>query len=136
MEEEKIKELFREYDPKLSSSMAFIERLERNLNAVEMIHRKNNAVMKRNKRAVVMAACAGFISGIIFTLFLPYLTDIINSGMGAIADLFGHNDFSGYPYTLSWIIVGAVSVFVAVNTYDIALSLLPSTDERREAPHP
>lgn len=132
MEEEKIKDMFRKYDPDLSSSMAFMERLERNLNAVEMIHRENNAVMRRNRLAVALAACAGFISGVIFTLLLPYITDMIESGLEAIEGLGTYSDFSVYPQVISWCIIGAISVFIAVNTYDISLSLLPLKGESLE----
>lgn len=132
MEEDRIKELFREYDPNVSSSMAFIERLEQNLDAVEMIHRENAAVMKRNKVAVCSAACAGFISGVIFTMLLPYITNIIRSGMESLTSPAGQPGLPDYPQVISWILIGAVSVFVAVNTYDIALSLQPLKGGRRE----
>lgn len=132
MEEDRIKELFREYDPELSSSKAFINRLERHLDAVEMIHRENAAVMKRNRVAVIAAACAGFISGMIFTLLLPYLVDIVGYFIETLTGLLGNNGFYGYHQAISWIFVGAVSVFVALNTYDITLSLLPLRDGKQE----
>ena len=132
MEEDKIKELFCEYDPELSPSKAFIYRLERHLDAVEMIHRQNAAVMKRNRVAVIAAACAGFISGIIFTLLLPYLVEIVVYSIETITGLSGNDGFYGYPQAISWIFIGAASVFVAVNTYDISLSLLPLRDGKQE----
>ena len=131
MEEERIKDIFREYDPELSSGIAFIERLERNLNAVEMIHRENTAAMKRNKLAVGISAFVGFISGILFTLFIPSLTDLINSGLETISRITGQYAFSDHPQAIAWILIGAFSVFIAVNTYDITLSLLPSRGVRR-----
>lgn len=132
MEEDKISRIFRGYDPKLSSSRAFMERLERNLDAVEMIHRENEAVMRRNRIAIAVAAFAGFVSGMLFTLLLPYLTAMIRSGMQSIPGIVGQHISSGYPQALSWIIIGACSVFIAVNTYDIALSLQPLKDGKRE----
>ena len=132
MEEERLKDLFSQYDPELSSSMAFLERLERKLEAVELIHQENAAVMKRNKLAVAIATFAGFISGILFTLILPYLADVIKSSMEAIAGHEWQQDFSGYPQVISWFIVGAISVFIAVNTYNISLSLLPLKGGNRE----
>ncbi|MDE7347878.1 MAG: hypothetical protein K2N48_14200 [Muribaculaceae bacterium] len=132
MEEDKIKELFSSYDPELSSSLAFIERLERNLNAVEIIHKENEAVMNRNKVAVAAAALAGFLSGMIFSLILPYLTIIFRTIFESIPGVNGQDLPGGYLQVASWIFVGAVSVFVAVNTYDITLSLQPSKGVRRE----
>ncbi len=122
MEEDRIKDIFREYDPELSSSIAFMERLERNLNAVELIHRENAAAMKRNKRAVTMAACAGFATGIIFTLILPYLTDLIHSVLVSFIGFAGEQDITGYSQVISWLIIGAFSVFIALDTYEITLN--------------
>lgn len=132
MEEDKIKDIFQRYDPDLSSSMAFMERLERNMDAIEFIHKENAAVMKRNRIAVYVATCLGFISGIIFTLLLPYLKDMIGSVMEAIPVAFFQSVISGYTTAISWIIIGAASVFIAVNTYDITLSLQPLRGGRRE----
>ncbi|MDE6741034.1 MAG: hypothetical protein K2J58_01740 [Muribaculaceae bacterium] len=136
MEEDKISRIFREYDPELSSSITFVERLERNLNAVEMIHRENAVVMKRNKTAVGIAACTGFISGVIFTLLLPYITNMIRSLVESIIGLTGQQAIPDYSQAFSWIIIGTISVFVAVNTYDIALSLQPLKDVKLGDRHP
>ena len=66
MEEERLKDIFNDYDPELSSSRNFIERLERNLNAVELIQKENAKATRRNKAAVLIASIAGFITGFIF----------------------------------------------------------------------
>lgn len=136
MEEDKISRIFREYEPEISSSMAFMERLERNLNAVEMVHRENEAVMRRNRIAIAAAAFAGFISGMIFTLLLPYITEVIRSGFEYLTRINGLYINNSYPQVLSWIIIGAISVFIAVNTYDITLSLLPLKGGKPGDRHP
>lgn len=123
MEDDNLIKIFQEYDPELSSSLAFMERLERNLDAVEMIHQENANVMKRNRIAVAVAACAGFIAGMLSSLLIPYLTDWIQSIIATIPGVIGQNLNSGSPYIVSWLVIGALSVFVAVNAYDIALSL-------------
>ena len=124
MEEERIKDLFKDYAPDLSSSMDFMQRLERNLDAVELIHRENAAVMKRNRLAVRIASCAGFLTGVIFTLLFPYIKSLIQSLSASI------QASCNLPYSLDglqvipWLAVGAVSVFVALNTYHLATVLL------------
>ncbi|MDE6554019.1 MAG: hypothetical protein K2K98_13835 [Muribaculaceae bacterium] len=132
MEEDKIKDIFSSYDPELTSSLEFMERLERNLDAVELIHRENAAVMKRNRIAVAVAACTGFFSGILFSLLLPYLMDMIQSLIATFPGMTAHNINPGYTQALSWILIGAASVFIAVNAYDITLALKPSSDARPE----
>ncbi|MDE5849676.1 MAG: hypothetical protein K2H38_06000 [Muribaculaceae bacterium] len=132
MEEDKIKDIFSNYDPELTSSLEFMERLERNLDAVELIHRENAAVMKRNRIAVTVAAIAGFLSGILFTLLLPYLMDMIQSLITTLPGMTAQNINPGYAQALSWILIGAASVFIAVNAYDITLALKSSSDARPE----
>lgn len=131
MEEDKLKDIFSAYEPKLSSSLVFMERLERNLNAVELIHKENAEVMKRNRIAVAIASVAGFIAGIIFTLQLPYIKGIVASIMETFP-AFGSLDSTGsYSLGIAYLIIGAVSVFVAINTYSISLSLQPSRYGKR-----
>lgn len=131
MEEDKLKDLFKSYDPELSSSRDFIERLERNLNAVELIHRDNAAVLKRNRIAVAIASIAGFITGVVFTLLLPFISGIVSSVIDSIPTISSIEPSGDYSIAIAYLVIGALSVFVAVNTYSISLSLLPSRDARR-----
>lgn len=123
MEEDKIKDLFSSYDPELSSSLAFMERLERNMEAVEFIHRENEAIMKRNRMAVAIASVAGFVTGVIFTLLFPYISALVETLTGSILATCRIPDpFYGIQI-ISWLLVGGVSVFVALNTYTLTASL-------------
>ena len=132
IEDEGIKEIFSSYDPELSSSMAFMERLERNLDAVELIHQENAAVLKRNRIAVAIASAAGFAAGVIFTLLLPYIYGIVRSIIDSFPAISNLDPTGSYSLAAAYIVIGAVSVFVAVNTYSLSLSLRPSLDGRRE----
>ena len=124
MEEERIKDFFHGYDPELSSGIAFMERLERNLDAVEMIHRENEAAMKRNRIAVAVAAAAGFITGVVFTLIFPYIKALIQSMMATVLTEFRLSDNlqCEYVMTVSWLLIGGISVLVALNTYNLTLA--------------
>ncbi|MBD5262119.1 MAG: hypothetical protein HDS38_08330 [Bacteroides sp.] len=134
MEEERIKDLFKDYAPDLSSSMDFMQRLERNLDAVELIHRENAAVMKRNRLAVAIASCAGFLTGVIFTLLFPYINSLIQSLSESI------QASCNIPYSLNgmqliaWLAVGAASVFVALNTYSLTNLLLSNKHTAPSSP--
>ncbi|MDE5814142.1 MAG: hypothetical protein K2H72_07645 [Muribaculaceae bacterium] len=132
MEEDKLKDLFKSYDPELSSSRDFIERLERNLNVVELIHRDNAAVLKRNRIAVAIASVAGFITGVVFSLLLPYIEVFVNFLLSSLLSAFRLPDVIYGNQVVSWLLVGAISVLVGLNTYTITLSIQPSRDARRE----
>ncbi|MDE6512161.1 MAG: hypothetical protein K2L00_08755 [Muribaculaceae bacterium] len=125
MEEERLKEIFSGYNPKLSSSMDFMERLELRLDAVEIVRKENESIIKRNRIAVVFASLAGFITGVISTLLFPYLHGLVNS----VADIILSTCSIPTPIyglqILTWLLIGGISVFVAVNTYSISTSLLP-----------
>ena len=64
-----LKSLFTNFEPELSSDFKFMNKLERNLNSVEIIKRHTAEVRSRNKKAVAIAAFAGFIVGFVFSLF-------------------------------------------------------------------
>lgn len=65
MEDDKLKFLFTNFEPELSSDFKFMNKLERNLNSVEIIKRHTAEVRSRNKKAVAIAAFAGFIVGFV-----------------------------------------------------------------------
>lgn len=128
MEDEKIKQLFSNFQPRLSSSAEFMERLQKNMEIVEAFRQYNITLRRRNRVAVVIAAVCGFVFGIItmqllnplvsllseFTLSLPYLhlTSIsINTNVFA------------------WILIAGVSILSALHAYNLAMTkLTPDMD--------
>lgn len=129
MEEERLKEIFSEYDPELSSSLAFMERLDRNLNAVELIHQENDAVMKRNRLAVVIASVAGFVTGVLFTMMFPYINGLLQSLLSNILSASLLPDTHYGIHVVSWFLIGGISVLVSLNTYHISTTLLSHNHE-------
>ena len=124
MEEDRIKELFSEYNPELTSGIDFIDRLQRNLDAVELIHQENGAVMKRNRAAVMVSSLAGFVTGIIFSLFLPYIDSLVQTFLSSILTSCCLPDSLYVIHVISWLAIGGVSVFIALNTYFLSTTLL------------
>lgn len=134
MEEDRLKDIFNEYEPDLSSRFAFMERLERNLNAVEIIHQANAKATKRNRIAVILASLAGFVVGLLFSFALPYIKnmiEVLRSTISTDSLLFKINVIFEFQSVLAWIIVGAVSVATSIGTYNMVLNYLPLRDARR-----
>ncbi|MBD5209928.1 MAG: hypothetical protein HDS77_01460 [Bacteroidales bacterium] len=124
MEDEKIKSLFSNYDPELSSDASFMSKLERNLDTVEIIRKHTSEVRSRYRKALAFAAVAGFIVGYLFSLTLPYLNKTIANWKLSLAnDSFCITIAENFSI-LSWIIIAGASVFAALNTYELSLSLL------------
>lgn len=121
MDDDKIKDLFKEFDPELSSSFQFMTKLKRNMEAVEIVRQYNASVKRRNKLAVAIAGLCGFAMGAVTTWLLPFITGWLASLNFTISL---HNadtmtfDF-GY---LGWVLVAGVSVVTALSAYEMILA--------------
>ena len=123
MEDDKLKELFSDFKPELSSDFLFMSKLQRNMESVELIRQRSVAVRKRNKIAVAAAAISGFMIGVIMTLLLPIIA-------GGISDLklnFPYIDVAPLyldSQIFTWIASALVSGITAYNVYEITNSRL------------
>lgn len=123
MEDDKIKAIFQSYQPELTSDTLFLSRLKRSMNAVELVKQHTEKSRRNNRIAVIVAALTGFVSGIIMTLFLPLINEVIAS-LGIYMEKFELIDMTFILQCLGWIMVGGVCVLSAINAYEITLSRL------------
>ena len=123
MEDDKLKEIFSNFEPGLSSDLSFMARLQHNLDAVEIIKRHNAAQRAQNRRAVAIAAIVGFVVGVLFSLSLPYLCAIMASITASLPSESVLKTIANHYSVLGCFIIGATSVLMAKNTYDISLAL-------------
>lgn len=123
MEDDKIKDLFSNFNPEISSSFQFMSELKKNMERVEILKQHNRVLRKRNKWAVIIAAASGFVMGIILSLLMPIVVDWLPTLNISIPRSLITNLAIDYNYP-AWIITAAVSVITAVNAYEIALALL------------
>ena len=128
MEDDKLKFLFTNFEPELSSDFKFMNKLERNLNSVEIIKRHTAEVRSRNKKAVAIAAFAGFIVGFVFSLFLPYLSNAVSDWQSTLPGGYIMNLFADSFTIIAWAVIAGTSVLAAINTYLVSLSLLKPTE--------
>lgn len=124
MEDDKLKSLFANFEPELSSDFRFMNKLQRNLNSVEMIKQHNAEVRARSKKAVAIAALVGFIVGFLFSLSLPYLSHAVSNWQLTLPSESMLNTFANNFTTIAWLVIGGTSVIAALNSYEISLSLL------------
>lgn len=124
MEDDKLKFLFANFEPELSSDFRFMNKLQRNLNSVEMIKQHNAEVRARSKKAVAIAALVGFIVGFLFSLSLPYLSHAVSNWQLTLPSESMLNTFANNFTTIAWLVIGGTSVIAALNSYEISLSLL------------
>ncbi|TGG39309.1 hypothetical protein [Duncaniella freteri] len=124
MEDDKLKSLFSNFEPELSSDFLFMNKLQRNLNSVELIKQHTAEVRSRSRKAVAIAAIVGFIVGFLFSLSLPYLTDAISNWQLTLPSESVMNVFANNFTIIAWLVIGGTSVFAALNSYEVSLSLL------------
>lgn len=122
MNDDKLKELFDNYSPKLSPGTQFMDRMKRNMDAVEFIQARNEAVRKRYRKAIAAAAIAGFIVGVVFTFAMPYLADTVLSVMEYLPQNAVTEAIAGNYMLVVWSLICGTSLLIVLNTYEISLS--------------
>ena len=122
MEEDKLKSLFAEFRPELPSDSQFMNRLERNMESVEIVKRRMAETRARNRRAVTVAAVVGFVFGFLFSLTLPYLSGVVASWQLTLPEESVTRVLADWFAVISWVVIGAVAVTAAINTYDMMTS--------------
>ncbi len=119
MEDDKLKDIFREFEPELSSSFQFMTRLQKNMEAVEIVRQYHAAQKRRNRWAVAIAGVAGFAVGVIMTLLFPFITEWIASFNFTIP--LPHSSTLNFDFRyLGWLLVAMVSVLTSVGVYGLA----------------
>lgn len=130
MEDDKLKDLFVNFKPELSSDFSFLTKLKNNLEQVELIKQHNEEIAARRKKAVAIAAYAGFVVGFLFSLALPYLGNAMeNIQVSLSTGTFLKMIMDNYLIA-AWLIIGAATVLISLNVYDISMSLMQRQSQR------
>lgn len=115
MEEDKIKEIFKQFNPKLTcGDKEFISKIQSNMDAVEEVKSRIVKTQKIYRSAAIMASLAGFISGMIFSMLLRIILPIIHRFSVAFLsensiEIFG------------WCIVALIAILFTTFSYRLAI---------------
>lgn len=117
--EEKLTSLFADFDPELSSDNRFMSRLQHNLETVELLKRQTEAMQRRNRLAVAVAAITGFLFGIVTALLYPTLSAMVGrlTGIGTESILL----LASYGEMVLWGVIGITGLITVYSAYDITL---------------
>ena len=110
MNDDKLKDIFAGFNPEISDSADFMARLNRNLELAEIARQRIEVARRRNKRAVIIAAIAGFCGGVMSTLCYPAIQRLISSFTVESAP------------TLSYILLSVVTLGLTYAAYDLAMT--------------
>lgn len=122
MEDDKLKSLFADFQPELSSDSMFMNRLERNMESVEIVKRRMEEMRARNRRAVAVAAIVGFVVGFLFSLTLPYLSGVVAGWQLTLPEESVTRVLADWFAVIAWGVIGCTAVIAAINTYDMMTS--------------
>lgn len=76
-QDDELKALFSNFNPHISFDKRFMTRLQRRLDTIDRLNHEMVTMRRRNRRAVVLAALAGFVAGVLTCMLLPSLTSLI-----------------------------------------------------------
>lgn len=120
MEDDKIKELLKAYNPDLGSDFKFMASLERKMEAVEHVKQEMRELRRRNRIAVAVAAAAGFGMGTLTTLLAPAITSLISVESFSL--------YRGGPSIglniIVYIAASILAIAAAFNAYEITIARL------------
>lgn len=131
MEDDKIKSLFSTFEPELSSDFRFMRNLEEKLDSVEIVKQHNAEARTRSKKAMTFAALAGFVVGLLFSLILPYISRVVSDWQKTLPNESDLNILADNVSVIAWILILGTAVFVALNTYELSLSLLKRKERKQ-----
>lgn len=124
MDDNNIRELFNDFNPLISDSDRFISRLQHQLDIVDIVKARSQTIHKATRRAAIIAGTTGFIAGFLLSMLLPHIATFV-SRLNLNAYSLGLSvDVENIYATISWLLIGIISTFIAVNAYSLSLSLL------------
>ncbi|WP_438588996.1 hypothetical protein [Duncaniella dubosii] len=86
--------------------------------------RQSEGKDKNSKKAVLIAVVVGFIVGFMFSLSLPYLAHAVADWQLRLPDSSFMSPVVDNLMVIAWGVIGATSVFAALNTYEVSIALL------------
>lgn len=128
-EDNELRSLFAGFNPPMSSDAHFLDRLQTSLKAVESARAELAAMRRSNRRAVIIAAFAGFIMGVIATLAMPHLLSLASGFAASLPAGIVTGALADNLPIIAWVLTAAIIVFTALNTYDLSLRLLTPNRE-------
>ena len=121
MEDDKLRELFSNFQPELSPSFQFTTKLQKKMEAVEIVKQHNATLRKRNRLAVAIAALCGFIMNMVLYLIFPLINNSASS-LSIPSPYLLLNSITIDSSFVVWIVMAVISVIITRNVYEIASS--------------
>lgn len=122
--DDKLRNLFANYNPHLPDKADFMESLQRKMESLEWIKNRQAQERSRHRKAVFIAAIIGIVIGFAISLFVPL---IANALFGLSKCLSFDTNFDIIPqkyFVGAWMIVSVGAVFTSINAYDFCSAMM------------
>lgn len=120
METDDLKTLFDNFNPELSDSKKFMDTISKQLRAMDVVKAEARAMRSMNRKAVAVAAAAGFVAGVLFTLLVPLAANWLSSIILGLKHA-SVEQTSTISSTLCWLIAAAGTTMAALQAYDFTM---------------
>lgn len=121
MDDDKIRDLFRTFQPELTSECGFLSRLEDKMKAIDMVKRQIADMRRRNRIAVAVAAVSGFVVGVVLTLLMPMILDWSTTVNLSVPRL-GIPEVNVDMHVVCWTLMAAVCVLTVYGSYELTVA--------------
>ena len=121
-EDKDLKALFSNYRPVIPDSDMFLRRLTEKAAALEGIRDYHINVRRRNRVAILAAAGAGFLTGVIFTLLFPWILRLCSAAAELLTELSIHLPVRDFALIVTWCIIAGMVVLISLTTYNYTLA--------------
>lgn len=132
MDTDNLKDIFDAYQPQgMASDSAFLDRLSRNLDLMETVKLRNDAFRRRTRIAVIAAALAGFVAGIVMsTLYHLFIVDRLAAVSLQLPLIMAHTGTIDLRIA-GWLLLAVASVLISVNVYEAVSYIRPAAKHHR-----
>lgn len=115
-EDIQLREMFRGFDPELSSDSLFMAALKGRMEAMEDVKREQERFRRASSRGAAVAALAGFIAGILMTLLTQHLMPML-ARIPSIASSIPAPALDIAASMLPWLLTALTAVAAAMGSY-------------------
>ncbi len=125
MEDKDLRDFFESFEPPISEDYKFMTRLERNLDAVEIVNRNNKEYMRRNRLAMIISLIIAFSAGFCCALLMPTIQKLLIPILSNIHITSITLSSWECSVILIWSITTLIIILLSWSAYSISLALIP-----------
>lgn len=131
MDDDKVKELFKGFNPELGmTDTTFMSRLKKGMEAVELVKQHQRKLHSLYKRALLAASIAAFAMGSLLSSLYPTLMKMLSAITLTLPSQLQHTTLSLGQPVICWGMIGSVCLLTALSVYDLTRTRLLSLATR------